>query len=355
MTILPQLERDLFTAAERQLPARAQTGAPGEATAPAGTPWQSPLRRRARTTLAGLPIAASALVALAIAAIAVGVFGHGGRPSASGAPSRSAARAELLQSLGVVHRPQIAADRDPQLINVAYLRILGAPPGPPTTAHSRRLLARWGDPAPERRLLRVVRVPSLGVHVLVAPTSFRPSAASSQRTDGITIAVTGPGNGVTSDGFPPTSVASLRAHGVALFYGMGGPSNPGVVLVPDGVATVRLSHVAPLPHTTPFTVNPRAITIAHNAPFDVNPRAITTALSALEATGHVTNNLAAFHLPIPTVTTRHRLAHFVTRSGAAFIAIQATAHATWLSPTGNIIRHTTTHLNVLIRIRNRAT
>src|SRR6202042_1384413 len=60
------------------------------------------------------------------------------------------------------------------------------------------------------------------------------------------------------------------------------------------------------------------------------------------ATATVHDNIAAFQLPIPTATSRHA---FSSLFGTA-----AVAKTTWYDTGGNAIKHTTTRLDVLIKV-----
>lgn len=218
MSILPQLERDLGRAADERLRANAAGSRPHS-------------RSRVRVAAAALPVVVSVLVAVVIAVIAIGSFRHR-HGSIQPAGPKTSPRAELIRAVAVLRAPQIPADRDSRLEQQLFQM------GPPaaylrTHPQARKRLAREGYPAPDRALLRVVTVPSLHAHVLIAPTIYQPSPASSRRTEGLNLLVQSPGNLGTGTGPRPITVGSFLAHGLNIFFGMGTKTNPGVLLVPD--------------------------------------------------------------------------------------------------------------------------
>jgi hypothetical protein len=195
MTILPQLERDLFKAAAERLPApvdSAPTLATRDDVRPAPLARRSRLRRGVRAATTSLPIAISILVVIVIAAVAITAFKpvHGSAPSAR--PHGAASpRVELIRTIAVLGRPQTRADPNPQLeFPNPFLGIHGV--SARQRAQRIKVLARWGNPQPDRKLFRVVTVPSLQAQVLIAPTTYQPSATSRQRSEGININVHSP-------------------------------------------------------------------------------------------------------------------------------------------------------------------
>lgn len=317
MSILPQLEQDLGRAAEDRLRADV-TGS------------RSRFRSRVRVVVAGLPVVLSVLVAVVIAIIAVSSFGHDhGAVQPAGPKNATSARAELIHAIAVLRQPQIQADRDAQLEQQIFQV------GPPaayarTHPQARERLAREGYPEPDRALLRVVAVPSLHAHVLIAPTTYRPVSGARRRSEGINLLVVSPGNDGTGTGPRPATVRSFLAHGLSLFFGMGSKTNPGVLLVPDGVARVTFGPARPRSFQTPYRVNPRAI---------------AGATASVYATSIVHNNIAAFSLKVPTIVSPDAF--------SSTPAITATAPTTWYAANGRVIRRTTTQIYVTVNVIGR--
>ena len=258
MTILPQLERDLFNAAQERL--RPDSTAPHRRSGSPASSFRAGLGRGA----AGLPVVLSVAVAVAVAVVAVAVLGHGHQPSqrtTASSPSGGSSRAELIRTLGVLRRPQTKADAQ-GLERLGRLVI----------AHPKQLggtFKQWGYPEVDRRLARVVNIPAWRAKVLIAPIRSQPSPTSRPRPESLHLVMwwTGtafplPGSLILDDGpalngDPPTSVGALLAHG--LWAGTVVPGlNPvsgvvhgpdiqdGVLLVPDGVASVKLGGPRPL-------------------------------------------------------------------------------------------------------------
>jgi hypothetical protein len=329
MTILPRLERDLFNAAEDRLPApspdpRRQT-----------SETRRPALRRLRASTAGLPVLLSVAVAIAIAVVALAAFKQGHRTAnprvpGSGIPAGTSPRQELIRTIGALRMPQRKADLNCGL-QIMYLDPCGrhrlpAEVGPP------QILARWGYPTVDRSLLRVVAIPAWGGKVLIAPTTYRPSAASRRRTEGINLVIRLGGTvGMTGTGPRPTSVAAFLRHGLTVFAnGPNGETNRGAFLVPDGVTKITLGS---------FRLPP------HSAPGGATQTALAAATSALQATATVTDNIAAVQLSIPAVTS--------PKAVSGLYGMAATAQATWLNSSGQTVRRTTTEVDLLVRIRGR--
>lgn len=329
MSILSQLERDLFRAADERLPAPADPG--GTLTGHGGVP-QSQFRRRARSAIAGLPVALAIFATVAVAVVALGAFKHGhGSVRPAGAGGATSPRAELIQAIAVLRRPQVKADLDPQFQYPYFFnaRIYKSLP--------RTALAQWGYPKADRALLRVVTVPSLQAHVLLAPTTYQPSATARQRSEGIGIAVRSPGNYLTGSGPKPTSASSFLTHGLSVFFGAHSGSDAGVLLVPDGIASVTLGPFRPVPLSTPG---------------GVDSSALKAATAAIQATASVHDNLAAFKLTTPLMSSKRSVsAHRGGRSGSALLVLPTTAQATWFDANGHVIRRTTTEVHLLVSVR----
>jgi hypothetical protein len=269
-----------------------------------------------------LAVALPALVAAVVAVAALGLFAR--QHSAPASASRSP-RGQLLQSVRVLRLRQVRADRDPELIK-AYAF--------PITVRARygrgSVLKRWGSPKLDTRLLRVARIPSLRARILIAPTTYRPSAASRRRVEGINLAVQIPGNDMTGTGPRPTSVAGFEAHGLAIGFGAHDGASLAVLLVPDGVARVVIGPPRPL---------------RFQAPEGVGAAKLARAIAHLTGSAIVQDNLAAFRFAVPPLATSSAL--------TGFYAITTTAPATWYADDGSVIRRTTTELDLLIRVIDR--
>jgi hypothetical protein len=313
MSILPQLEQDLGHAADERFHADVAES-------------RSTFRRGVRVGVAHLPVALSAVVAVVIAVIAVSSLSHHhGAVGPAGPTQATSPRAELIQALSILREPQIPANRDPRLERGLEPEFL-TPTLPP---HAKTILeARSGYPQPERPLLRVVTVPSLRARVLIAPTTYRPVDGSRRRSEGINLVVVSPGNDGT--GPRPATVRSFLAHGLNIFFGTGSKTNPGVLLVPDGVTRVTFGPARPLPFQTPYRVNPRAI---------------AGATASVYATSIVHDNIAAFSLKIPTIVSPQAYSNTP--------AIAATAPTTWYAANGSVVRRTTTQIYVIVNIIGR--
>lgn len=322
MTILPQLEHDLGRAADERL-------------RDTGTPVRQRVRSRVRVTAVRLPVALSVLVALGIAVIAISSLrhGHDAIPSARGGSGSSprrehtySPRAELVGTIAALRHPQSPADRSTELDQMA-LRT-----GPPaayvrTHAQARERLAREGYPKPDQALFRTISVPSLHALVLIAPTTYQPSTTSPRRTEGINLLVASPGNDGAGTGPRPSTVRSFLAHGINIFFGMSARSNPGVMLVPDGVARVTLGPARPQRFQTPY---------------HVSAKAVSRATATVDASAVVHDNIAAFDLEVPRI---------VSPKAYSFTpAIAATSPMTWYAADGRVIRRTTAQIYVLVDI-----
>ncbi|MHB1570653.1 MAG: hypothetical protein ACYC0H_15815 [Solirubrobacteraceae bacterium] len=323
MTILPQLEHDLFDAAARRLPAEPRPTS------------------RARTSghfrsIGGrIAIVLSVAVVVAVATVALTVIPHGSRSTSLpvGGQSVGSARAELIRALAVLRRPQTPADLNPVLMSP----LLGIGNARGTRVPDRRyipyarprsVLAQLGDPKLDRDLARVVNVAAWPAKVLIAPTTFRPSPGSRRRTEGVTLVL---GINIASS---PTSASTVLARGLSLFIYIANGTNRGVVLVPDGVARVRLTALRP---SLPSGQRP-----------PVNLSAFAAALRAIHLTAPVFDNIAALELRIGTIPgTLTSPAHHMSTT---IEGLGASAQATWLGPHGQVIKRTTIHLGLSVRV-----
>ena len=336
MTILPQLERDLFNAAEERLPPKA---APSPEQTPP-LPQQASLRR----TAASVPVILSVAVAIAIAIAAIVVLSHGHQASPTTSPSRPAGgspRAALIRTFGVLRRPQTKTDLDPEILGL-YLHDLNTGfipperyipiPGPPSE------LKLSGYPALDRQLVRTVDIPAWTAKVLIAPTTFQPSQSSPKRSEGLDLALrigsasTIPPSSLTGVGPPPARLGTLLAHGLALAnLAPGKRLLDTVYVVPDGVTSVQLG---------PF------VSVSRETPPGVSTKALNAALSAIQASTTVHDNIGALQLAMPVVTSRA-----MTRPGPAMDGISTEAQAAWINSHGQIIKQTTTKVDLVVRVQ----
>ncbi|MGH2868456.1 MAG: hypothetical protein ACRDNK_12935 [Solirubrobacteraceae bacterium] len=292
------------------------------------------------STARTVPMLLAVAVTVIIAAFALSLSHHGRQSvPATSAGGVQATRRQLIQTFGVLRRPQTKADLDPEL-NPAFLSFTSIPQQF-ARRHKRipkgleRRIAQLGDPKLDRTLARVVKIPAWHAKVGIEPATWQPSPSSPQRSEGFDLELwvgskpTIPPSGETGSGPRPTSVDAVRAHGLALTDPVRGTDlMDGVLLVPDGVARITLRPI-------------RVI----RAPVRVDPSRFGT------ATGTVHDNIAPFQLSMPTVTPAG--AGRDTVSG--LFGTTAVAQTTWFDANGDVIKHTTTNLDVLIRvIGNRA-
>jgi hypothetical protein len=327
VTILPQLERDLFDAAREHLPAAdaAVQGLDTSDQRDQHRPSRIAGRPRRQGLGATVSIALSIAVAVAVAAVALTALRHGHAPrSPTTAPSRSTSRRELIQTLGILRTPQTKAERD---VVVPYF--LGGIPENLARRHRplpnglRQLQARWGYPNVDRTLIRAVDVP--GGKLTIFPLTYQPSTRSPRRTEGLGLQLQVPGSPL--EGLTPESVAALRSHGLNLFT-YARHRNTGAVVVPDDVAKVTLG---------PFRVTSRVRVAA----------ALTPTVSSV-----VHNNVAAFQLNAPTVTSRGGLPG---QGAPGMYSTGAHARMTWFGARGNVISRTTIVIafNFIVRATTR--
>lgn len=336
MTILPQLEDDLFNAAKRRLPA------PGTPDGTRGRPRRSDtaggwsgVRGRLATTARTVPVLLAIVVTVIIAAFALTLSHRGHRPRpVTPTTSVQDTRQQLIHLLGVLRRPQTKGDLDPEL-DPGFLGIASIP-GQFARRHQHpppgleRRLTRLGDPKLDQPLVRVVEIPAWGAKVGIEPATWQPSPSSPQRSEGLELELwigskpTIPPSSDGGTGARPTSIDTLRTHGLALTDKvLGTKLLDGVLLVPDSVAKITL-------HVT------RVI----RSPVKIDPSQFGT------ATATVHENIATFQLAIPAVSPKAAGPNTVS----GMFGTSAVAQTTWFDASGNVIRHTTTSLDVLIKV-----
>lgn len=318
MTIPPQLQRDHRNAAEERLEAP-ERGTPEHRSSP------RPRRRFPawfRASGAALPIIISALVVVAVGAVALTAFRHGRSSSnpATRTVQSSPSRQELIGLLGVLRRPQTSGDYEADLVPMFFAM-------QQTASHERhpdaadRPLLPYHDTKLDRPLARTVDIPAWHAKVQIAPFSWQPSLASPRRTEGLALAIGGPdpATGVWgSTTVPPATVDTIRDHGFALMASYAtrpGVVMQGVIVVPDGVAKVRLG---------PFRLN--------------TPPAAARTVRLPSVTFPVRENIAAIQLKVPTV-------HSTGIKNPLGWDTTGTAQDTWYDASGKVIARTTTYLN----------
>lgn len=278
-------------------------------------------RRRLAASVAVLPVVGAIVVTVVVVAVALISFKHGrASVSATGAGRASSPREQLIQTLGVLRSPQTKADLDPELrsLYIPFAHGHNQAYSGPSAA-----LAQWGHPALDQPLIRVVSIPGWGAKVMIAPSTYQPSPRSRRRSEGLNVALRNPGSNLTGTGPRPTTVASLRTHGLTVVTGSRDGTTRGVVIVPDGVARITLG---------PFRLL--------RAPAAINPGEIANATSTVH------DNVAAFQLSRLTAASHH--------PRSSLVIVPAAARATWFDANGKVNARTTTDLNLLVSLSGRA-
>jgi hypothetical protein len=327
MTIIPQLEHDLSAAADRWL-----------ATNPGAAP---DARTRSRRVGASAAIGFSVVIVVVVAAIALSLP-HGPATGAhTGSGAVQSTRRDLIRVLGVLSTPQTPAARNPRYdvpdgmisrfsVNLAHLR--SQLRDPKLTTHARatlraeladvdRTIARFGYARVDSSLVRVVQAP-YDETVGLDPVSEQVGARSSHRVEELGLSLLVPGSDPT--GLTPQPVSALVAHGLNSFT-YARHANVGFVVVPNGVAKVMLGPI-------------------HLA---LGNLVAPTALAMPATTAMVHHNIAAFRLPVPTVSPWPSVPP--GRDGMS--SSGAYVRETWLGPDGHVIKHSTVLIafNFIIR------
>lgn len=291
MTVLEEFHDQLYAAAQRQ--ARRRTGL----VAHLGT-----------VAAVGLSVAVAVAVAVVVLTTVRSAPSTG--PSARPA-SVVSSRRELLHTIAALRRPQTLADRESMVS--AALGLQGN-------------RAASGYPRIDRSLVRKVDLGSGGALTLV-PMTFRPTRSHSHglgervtftlhgpRIEGLALVLSLPGTDVTAAS--SSSVGALRKSGANLFTVVR-HQNVGVVVVPDGVAEVKLSDF-------------RVTSQVH-----VDPSLVPTVVSPVH------DNVAVFHVAAPTVLSHGGPS---TESEGGMHSTGAYARMTWIAADGAAIKRA----NILI-------
>ena len=311
MSVLPSVRRQLLEAVE----ARSKPGV---------LPSRHP-----RGRLAGYLVAVAVVAVPIVIAAGALILVRAHRPSSTSSPSSSVAataakaeRQELIENFGVFRRRQTSADRDRRLLMFPFV-FGGRARGPALGSLGRS----WGYPELDESLVRVVAVPESSAKVGLDPATWRPSLFSPLRAEGLDVvmrtgtASTIPPASEVGIGPPPTSVAAVLAHGLAVTDGprRGGDTLNGVLVVPNGVAMVTI----------------RPIRLGRSP----------VALSATEygtVSAAVHDNVAAFHFRSPTLVRRNAV--------VGTFGFDAVAETTWYDARGRVIKSTTTSLGLFVRV-----
>ena len=187
----------------------------------------SPRQRHRALSVGALVTAASVGIVVVIVVGSLVLLGRGNSSPRHAAAGRSvaASRAALIQTLGVLRTPQTRIDRS---------AVSAWPYGGGLSGRA----CLHGLPCVDSALVRKARVPPLGYQVTFLPFASRSWRQFPEGGEGLTIAVHGPHIG--SEGGGPVDAATLKAHGLQLFSNVGYGLNLGVIVVPDGVARVKL-------------------------------------------------------------------------------------------------------------------
>jgi hypothetical protein len=309
MTLLPEFHDQLHAAAWRRAGRRRRLTPPGVA-----------FVDQLKAVGAGVPVLLSTLVVVAVAVIAVVTLSHGHTSSSTANRQAGSSRHALIQTLGVLRRPQTSADAEALRPGAlpGFLRI-------PTAECRGRGPASLCADRLDRSLVRRVRLPGSGYEVDFLPVASTPTSFLPLGGEGLAITLHGPGIYLDASGPKLTDVTALRSHGAVLSANVGDGVNRGVIVVPDGVARVTL----------------RVVRVLNQ------PRARERAT----ASWPVRDNVALFQLDnvtVPSLRSLHldptTLSHFFYQGSgqgcdvtSAIYALPATAHMTWFNAAGTPI------------------
>jgi hypothetical protein len=316
MTILPQLEHDLFLAASGRLPTIDPTAALNSPDGPHPARSHDP-QHRARRVTSGIALLVSVLVVAVIAGTALVALHHRAQPTTrDGAQKETSGRQQLVNSLSVLGRPQTADERtkaaDPGIANLPdRLTLLDQDP------LRRRTRAQLGFPEADRPLVRIVGTRADG-DVWIVPATHQIPPHAQHRAEVLFVSIR---NGVAGVG--PIDVATLEAHGAGVFAYSPVGINTGIFLVPDPVARVTLSRL----HLT-------------------GPFAAITPTITINKTAVVHENVAPFQFRLPVEHSPHNT--------TGLYSVNAQAQLVWRDSAGKPMRHATTAVQLTIRVTGRA-
>jgi hypothetical protein len=301
--------------------------------AEAGSSQPAAKRRIPLPNVGAVIAAVSVLVALAIAVVAVTTLGHRPQTTVTATSPVTSSRHELLQTLGVLRRPQTRTDllaarpggeggELPGLFQVSTTR--GACRGRNSSLLPCTLRL-------DKPLVRAVKIGD-GYRAAIFPTKIERSTAQAQRGEGVVIALRGPGLYII-DSMTPTSTQALRNHGLLLSAYVASGVDRGVMLVPDGVAEITLDHFRLL--------GPRMASLGQVPP---TTSTVTDNVALLQITGLTEHDL---HLNPHTLGRYfHEGSGHGCQTTFAVYSLPATAQMTWLSPGHTPIRRITINLRL---------
>ena len=288
------------------------------------TPTSPSLRQRRRRSspvlsVGALVTAASVAIVVVIAIGSLVLLRRDNSAPRHAATGRSvgASREALIQTLGVLRRPQTRVDRS-AVSAWPYGRHLSA----------RACLSNAnGLPCVDRPLVRKVRVPPLGNQITFLPFASRSSHQFPEGGEGLMIAVHGPHIGYEGGG--PVDPSTLKTHGLQLFANVGYGLNRGVIVVPDGVAKVKLRAFRINGHPTANTT----VIAAANSPVYENAAGVQIKNQTVERLGLTWANFPG---------------HFSMNAGRGckgsytiFSVPDASARMIWQSAAGRTVREQT--------------
>jgi hypothetical protein len=240
MTVLPTVRAQLLDAVERGTRRRRSRIA---AWYPAGS-------RRFSLSVRGALTAAAVLIPIVIAGGALLLLGSHS-PTATETDSLRSTRQQLIDSLAVLRRPQTTADtRQAVLPSDAVPECPRHPFSWGGPCQHAPLPASEGYPRLDRALVRTIAIRQWHTKVTLAPISWQPSRSSHRRVEALDIAMAAP---FATTPPPPSSIAELRDHGLALATSPASGVNLVLMVVPDGITRVTLG---------PFRVDPAMSSIA---------------------------------------------------------------------------------------------
>jgi len=288
--------------------------------------------------MGGAVMAVSIAVAVVIAVVAITTLGHRRRARVSAASPVTSSRQELIQTLGVLRRPQDPSDRAairpggdggqlPGIFRVTAVPLGSAPrPACPRGSIALPCTLRLDTP-----LVRAVNV-GHGYRAAVFPAKIERSSPEAQRGEGVVLALRGPGLYIITT-MTPSTVQELRARGLLLSDYVSSGVDRGVMLVPDGVAQVTLDHFRLLaPRQAVLDRVPPATSIVKDN------------FAPLRITGLTEENLDLS--PSSLGRYFHEGSGSRCRINFAVYALPATAQMTWLSATHTAIRRITISLRL---------
>ena len=346
-----------------------QTSTADEPLAKGTTAGADRWRRRRRSDLALVAVGLSVLVVVAMFLGAFALLHHRGalRETSSPASPAASSQRELLRTLGVLRTAPTAADRAlTACIERGLARTPAGAPVPlwrdcpgadplvqiverpnlvPASGGGSRPgeFARMGYPRPDLALIRSVPWAGAAYRITIFPASFRSSRPSAPRTWGVFVHLV-PDNNPHSIDPLPTSVGGLRAHGIAVFGPGGGPPlgarltgftiQPGVIIVPDGVAKVTVETV--------ITTGCKS-----TAFLSCSGRSVWRVRENVTAAVH--DNVATVPLRTPTYIGGPPPSDpgGVPKNTRSFgFTDGSTVRMTWLDAHGKVIKHTTTTISI---------